>query len=416
MLLLTSASIGLLALLNYRFSKSLFHPAVIFCAFWAFDLLVLWAADYLFYRIHPVSLVVFLFGGAMFSFGSFLASLKTPKKLQAVSSAATNRLITISVWIIVLSVPIYVRWILSLVADRGATVTFLMAARIGLLDVQGTGIVATLFGAIILGSIVVALVAFREREGHEKRSLIAIAAAMIICVLTATKAAPVWLVLGLLFLHWLKTGRLKLKVIAIAMFVFSVVIFSVEFFVHINGNSFKESAVPVLENVAIYVSGGIVDFDQIVENPTVIPPIPNPIYDTLKKIAKRFFGANLEVSPAIPDFVFIGPHDFRGNTYSVYSSWLVFGLAGSVLMMVPIGYFLTTIYSRARAGGACSSILYALFISGLAFSPLTDYLASLAMIVVFSGGAWFFFYMPGRFNQFTAFVHRILLPDRASPA
>jgi oligosaccharide repeat unit polymerase len=406
MLLITAASIALLALLNYRYTKSPFHPAVIFCTFWAFALFVLWAAGYLFYRIHSTSLITFLCGAAVFSLGSFLASLRKTSQPPRIFAFKTNRLITAAAWITALSLPIYIRWILSLVETRGATQTFLMAARISLIDIQGTGMVSTLFGATLLSSIVIAMVAFRERQGHGKRALVSVVAATIICVLTATKGAPLWLGVGLLFLHWLKTRRLKLQAIAIALLVFSSVIFSVEFFVHINAGSLKESTAPVLENVALYVSGGIIGFDQVVENHTIIAPVANPPYDTLKRIAKRFFGTHVEVAPAIPPYLFVGPHDFRANTYTMYSSWLVFGLAGSVLMMLPIGYFTTRIYQRALVGGACSSILYGLFVSGLAFSPLEDFLTSLAMIAFFAGIPWCLFYLPVRFNQFIGTLYK----------
>jgi len=141
MLFLAIANISLLAFLAYQLSgREMFHPAVVFCSFWSIDLIFLWLAGDFFYPVHAQSLFIEICGAFAFCLGSWLGSRYRPEPRGP--SPSSSKLITMGTWLIALSIPVYLKWLIGLVADRGLNATFLMAVRQSTLDIQGTGIVA----------------------------------------------------------------------------------------------------------------------------------------------------------------------------------------------------------------------------------------------------------------------------------
>lgn len=398
MLVLAIASTSMLAFISYRFSgKSLFHPAVVFCSFWSIDLMFLLLAGDFFYPVHAASLLIEILGAFAFCAGSHLASWNRPRPAQ--QSLAANRLVTLGTWLIVLSIPMYLKWVVNIVADRGVGQTFLMAVRQTTIEIQGSGLAYNLFGLMVSFSTVIALIAFREKDGHRFRCYVAVVSSFVVCFLTATKGAPIFLIVGLLYLHWEKTKRLSAMAVLSTILVFCAVVAAIEFYVHVNGKSISESVVPVARSAALYVSGPIVAFDRIVEHPTIVPTFAPP-YDVLKRMSNKFFGTHLEVSQKIPDFLSLGPFGLEGNTYTFYASWFYFGAIEAVLAVGLCGFLSTLIYRRALRGGAVSSILYAVLVPALCLMPYMDYISSIFVDLFAAGSAWLIYQLPNRWKAF----------------
>lgn len=399
----------LLGVSSYVFSgKSAFHPAVIFCSFWFIDLCFLVAVGDFFYPVHTKSLLIEILGAASFCVGSFLASRikQRPKK----PSLRADKLITLGTWLVILSIPLYIKVLMGLVADRGVGATFLMSVRQTTIEIQGTGLISNFYGLVISLSTVIAMIAFRARKGHRFRCYVAVLSAFMICFLTATKGGPVFLILGLLFIHWLETRKLNLKALTVVALVFIGVTVAIEFYVHINGDSITESLVPVARNAAIYVSGPIVIFDQIAENPKIVPLYNSP-YDALRRMSNKFFGTKLTVSPGIPEFVSLGQFAPEGNTYTFYGGWFDFGAVEAILAVGFCGFLTTLVFSRAAQGGATSAILYAVLVPFICFMPYTDYLTSIYVNGFTALTAWMIYYFPDRYSRFRQAIHVAVQDD-----
>ena len=401
MFALTVASISLLAILSYKFTKSPFHPAVLFCSFWATDLLFLWLAGDFFYRVHAQSLLIEVFGAFAFCAGSFLASWHKPKPDKP--SDSSNKLITLGAWIVAFSIPVYVKWLINLVADRGMAQTFLMAVRQSTIEIQGTGLAANLFGLLVSFSMVLAMIAFRQKEGHRFRCYVAVVSAFLICFLTATKGGPIFLLAGLMYIHWRNTGKLSIKALTVTALVMLSVVAAIEFYVHVNGDSFSDSVMPVARSAALYVSGPIVAFDEITENPNIVPDFNAP-YDVSKRIVNKFFGTHLQVSGKIPTFLTIGPFGLESNTYGFYAWWFTFGAVEAVAAAALFGFLLTLVFIRAQHCGAVSVILYASLVPGICLMPYMDYISSIWVNCFTAGMAWAVYYLPRKLSAWRDLV------------
>lgn len=386
--------ISLLLFLNYLYWRSLFAPAVVFCGVWLASMIVLVVSGDLFYPLHPTTLLIVLSGAVLFSLGSFLASGMRLRKPPPIIQRSSNTLINWGILAVVLVLPLIVRWLLAITA--GSEQPLLMVLRVTLIGLQGSGIVYTIFGIAVQAATLLAMMAYYE--GGKKRALIAILAAMALCVMTGTKGAPMWLVLALFYLHWLKTKQVGWKAVVVIAGVFIAIFSAVEIYVHAAGTSGGD---PLLQNAALYSSGGVAALDSFIREPYVVPR-SNPAYDTAKRISNRFFGTHLEVAEDNPEYVAIGPNGFRNNDYSIYTSWLEFGPAGMTCIMGLAGFLTTLLYRKALAGGRIAIFLYAVEINGLAFSPLSDYLISIFLIGFTVLFCWLVYYLPVRLRQFNA--------------
>lgn len=410
MLILTILTLALLAVINYHIGpRSLFSPPVVFCGIWSFDLFLVWAVGNFFFPLLPETLLVFTFGAMFFSIGSYLAKAipASPKE----PDESYNKITTALCWLIVVSFPLFVRWILAITgAKEGSSI--LMAARMVLVEMEGDSIALTIFGNLLLLATIVSLIGYRENQGHKRRAWIVLFASLTMSMLTGTKGAPLALVLGLLYINWLKTRRIRWRAVGTTVIIFAAVIALVEYTVHINAPSVEESAMPVINNATMYVSGGIIAFDQVMRNPHVVP-LANPVYDIAMRVLKRL-GYHADVVAAHGyEYVDIGPNNLINNTYSVYGSWIAFGPLGMVSAMGLLGFVSGLAFKRALLGGRVAAIFYAVLFPGIFFSPFHDYLTAviwLAMVLLVS---WFVYYFPLRWAQFKSLLTDIVRADLA---
>jgi len=124
MLLLTILTLFLLAFVNYKLGgRALLYPPVVFCAMWAFDLFLVWAAKDFFYPMLPETLFIFLSGAFVFSVGCWVVILLPELKFPAKPALreSSNQIITLLVLIVAAGTPFFYRWLSGLVAASGGT-------------------------------------------------------------------------------------------------------------------------------------------------------------------------------------------------------------------------------------------------------------------------------------------------------
>ena len=406
MLLVTIPTLCLLAFINYRVGgKMLFYPPVVFCGVWALDMSIAWVAQDFFYRLSPETSAVVLCGAVAFSIGCwvgvFLPEWNTKAKLA--SRESSDRIITVLFFVVIVGVPFFVRWVYGLVVSAGVVGPFLMLARAGVVSEEGHSLTFTLFGTLIELAGTVALIAFYEREQHRKRAVLAIAIALSMGIFIGQKVGPLSLLMGLIWLDWLKTRRLRWKLVLGLLLILITVAATLEFYVHLGGDSLEERATPILQNLALYASGGVVGLDRLLREPNSIPP-SNPFYATYSRIVRRL-GGHIDVPPQSRDFIAIGPRSLN-NVYTMYGEYLFLGYFGAILLTAVIGLLVTLIYKRALQGGIIAIFLYSGLFTGVVFGAFTDYFLAVYLFSKLCLIVWLVYRLPVRWAQFKTMVRR----------
>ena len=408
MLLLTALILGLFGYLNYRIgNRATLYPPTVFCWVWAFDLFLAWCAGDYFYPMLPDTLFIFICGAVIFSLGSWTAGLlqnqlPTPK---AVLHESSNRIITVLAVLATLSAPLYFRWLYSLVSAYGSTGSFLMLARMSTIESIGSP-AATFFGTLVELATITAMIAFREREGHTLRAVVAIIVSLAMGVVTGQKVGPLTLVVAIIGIDWMKTRRVRWKLVVLLVLIMVVAIAAIEFYVHLGGASLQEQALPIVHAFVAYASGGMVGLDRVVREPNAVPQI-DPVKIWYLRIAKRL-GYQVEI-PEVAQFVAIGPNGVVDNVYTTYWAYLNWGYLNAALFVGGIGLFASLIYKRALQGSVISILVYSIVLRNLVFSPFTEYFISniyflLKVVIV----AWFVYSFPLQWAQFKRLIGTVV--------
>jgi oligosaccharide repeat unit polymerase len=407
MLALTILALCLLTAINYKFAgKSVLYPALIFSAVWTLALALLAVSDGVFYPVLPETFVIFLCGVLAFSVGCWLAILPatSPPIRSAEFQASSNRIITVLLSIVLIIAPFYYHWISNLVGE-GDKSPFLLLARAATQEMMGKSAAFTFFGTISELSRIVAMMAFWEREKHPKRSVLAITVALVMCGLTGQKSGPLMLIISLICIDWIRTRRLRWKLLMVMAFIMIGIATIVEFYVHLGGESFSGNMGAIFRMFILYGSGGLVGFDRVVRQPNIIPQF-NPIYVTILRVVRRL-GGQADI-PEVADFVNVGPNGFQDNVYTIFWAYLDFGYIGMLLTTVVIGFIVTLIYKRAIAKSHIFVFLYATLVFSIVFSIFTEYFVSmiyyLLKVCVVS---WLVYRLPERWAQFRQFTARV---------
>ena len=295
-------------------------------------------------------MLIFSFGALAFSIGAHFAKAVPAEPKKPAEAKGTTKLL----WLIVLAFPFFIRWILQL-AGENADSPLLMALRVATVDLEGGSIALTIFGMLTQIAAIVVLIAYSEKEGHKLRAWIAIVFSLAMAVLTGTKGAPLEIIMGLMYIHWLKTRKIRWKMVATVCVVFALVFTVIEYTVHQADNTEQ-----IAENAALYISGGIVAVDRVISNPHLVP-LANPVYDITMRVLKRLGWHTEVVSAHGYQFVDIGPNGLMNNTYTVYGSWINTGPFGMISAMLLIGFIAGLAYHRALRHGKVSAIFYAVY-------------------------------------------------------
>jgi oligosaccharide repeat unit polymerase len=411
MLLLTTLIFSVLAFVNHRLGgKALMYPPVAFCAMWAFDLFLVWAVGDFFYPMQAKTLGIFLCGGLVFSLGCWAAILLPESNPPAKPAfhPSSDRIITFLVLIVIIGVPFFCRWIFGLVSTSGGTGTFLLLARMSVIEEMGKNLTFTLFGTLTEIAFIVALMAFYERVHHPKRAVLAITVSLGMGILLGQKIGPLSLVVGMICIEWIRTRRINWKFLVVLLLIFIAATATIEFYVHLGGDSPQEKIVPIVQSFALYASGGMIGFDRVVREPNIVPGI-NPLYVIYQRILRRL--GMYEQIPEVAEFVTIGPQSLVDNVYTMYWEYLFLGYLGAILFTGLIGFLLTLIFKRAMQGGKICIFLYAVLFRGVIFAPFTDYFLNLYFLFKVLILAWLVYSLPVRWAQFITLIGRTGPPN-----
>src|SRR5215510_6567222 len=405
MLALTIIILCLLAMLNYRLAgRSALYPPVIFCGIWAADFVQIWLLGDFFYPLSNETLFIVLGGALTFSIGSGLVLLY-PRKSQRQPvdiSKMSSRLLNLLVWLLILSFPFYVRWLVGLVAERGVLMSFLGAARSATLEESNQGLAYSIFFNLATLSVYVALLAFREREGHRLRLVTAITLAFTMNLLTGAKAGVITLLLNLVYLSWIQSKRVPWKFVAVTVLLVILAFGVIQFYVQFGG-PVGDSIGPLARSVSLYTSGPIIGFDRVIRDPAIVPH-SFPFYIAFSHLLKNF-GVQIDERRET-GYVGVGP-GMEQNAFGMYYAYLDLGMLGMILAPALMGLVITLVYQRADHGGRLAQILYACLASVLLLSPVGEFfltwlnfLTKLCLVI------WMVYKLPAAWSVFNKLMGR----------
>jgi oligosaccharide repeat unit polymerase len=401
MLLFTAIFVLFLAILNFFFGrKSPIYPPFLFCLSWGVSLLLLWLTGELFYPMLPVTFLFVLAAASVFSIFCWVAdALPTKRSTHAVR--ASDSILNWLIFLVAASTPFYYQWMFSTLSNRSPGSPFLQAAMASAMEMTGKDTSFRVAGLLVEISSMVAMIAVWESDGHKKRTIIAVLAAFAISIPRGQKATFIILAISLLAVDWLKNRKLRWKtLIGVTLLIIGMVA-TFEFYVHLGGGSFFEKLNSVARLMALYTSGGIVGLDRVFRQPSVVFQL-NPINVMWLRVLRRV-GFNVEF-PEWADFVAVGPYSLDGNVYTVFWSYLNFGLTGAVAFVGVLGFFATRIYKRALQGTQpwvplCAKLTFAVFLS-----TFTEYfVSSFYIYFILAVLVWIIYFLPALWKGFNAY-------------
>jgi len=404
MLPLTVLILCLLSFVNYRIgARAAFYPPVVFCSIWAADLGILWMARDIFYPLSPETLSIFAGGCVAFSVGSLLALIYPFKgRKEEILSKASNRALTCLLILIVGCIPFFASWIANLASTYGNAATFLMGVRRAILDdTVPLSTTDLLFMNIATLALMVAMISLYEKQQGKRRFVIAIIAALVLNLLTATRAATVSLIFSLICVDWIRSRHIRWKFVVMMLLVF-IAAFSVIAIELQKGDaradaSISENIVPIVHSFVEYTCGGLIAFDRVVRNPSIIAhnwQVNRPFLQTLNK-----FGTQFEIPALHAEYVDVGYNSFPQNVYTAYFAYLDLGFIGMMGVICLIGLVATLFYKAAICGSHISALMYSVLFAGIVLSIFNEgLLFNLNFLVKLYAILWLFYRAPVVFS------------------
>jgi oligosaccharide repeat unit polymerase len=377
MTLVASLLIGVLALISLRVGRSLLYPPALYSAWWTVLLLVVWLSGDTFYPLSLKTLSIYVLGAMAFTFGGVLrlVSWRVNARQHVVSDAqecAASRFVVLGIIILILAFPFYWQRLQDLSAASHYS-DFLRGVRqqtsSGLAGEPGFGVYEYLMG---LASFL-ALVAVHHDDGSRRsraRTALVIAIALTYHFLTAARLGAMTMLFGIVAVSRMRSEKVNWRLWC-ASGLLLLLVFAIPAVLLQKGGdlskSLGENAIGILRSVQLYTVGGLVCFNQVVDDLSVFP----------EWLSFRFFfalaravGFGVEVPPVILPFT---ATPSPANIYTIYGSYFAdFGWIGIVTIMLTHGYLSTMLFQSAVRRRPEAVILFGVAVSRLLMSAATD--------------------------------------------
>lgn len=363
-----------LLLINYLKDKTLLAPATLFTAVWIFNYIGLFALGWYLYPISFKTHSIYLIGALSLSAGSAFGNLKlrnVPVKIYRVSNASrhiTHIFLDFMLIILILALPAYISSILNMVNSTGWS-DFLYASRnvsVNQADRRPLDILANLN---VLATLV-AMAMFYEADASRTRKIkmyISVLIAILYSLLTGSKGIIVTLPLTLMFISFIKSREINLKILFFILTIsftgFIVLLLLVDYQAQYFDISGLTKAV---EGIIGYWVAGLVAFDSVITNPTMYEAtqsITRFFYETANALGAQYYVPSLHA--AYTNYT----QDYNTNTYTIYFSYyLDFGIIGVISIMAGLGLFLQYVYNQSIRGKIIATYFYAMFACAIILS------------------------------------------------
>ena len=369
--------LALLAAVNFRVRRSLFYPPALYSAWWAVLLIVLWLSGDVFYPLSLKTLAIYVLGAMAFTLGGLLRLLSHPSDtpapaLSETQNRAAGRFLILCAVVLVVAFPFYWQRLQEL---RAASVysDFWRAVRQQTSsDMPGDNPLGP-FKYLVGAASFMAMVAVYQSDGSRRariRTALILAITLLYHLLTAARVGAMTTLFGVLAVSRIRSGRIHWKSWCVGAVLLAIVFTVPAVLLNKGGDPLKglgENTSGVLVSLRHYTVSGLVAFNDVVDDPSVLP----------RWWSFRFFfalghslGLGVDVPPILLPFA---PTPVLTNIYTIYASYFAdFGLVGVAVLLCVHGFVLTMLYQAAIRGRPEAVILFGLAVSNLVLSAAAD--------------------------------------------
>lgn len=370
-------ALAMLLALNYYWAGSLLAPATLYAAIWCASVTGLLLSGDSLYPVSDQTLFLYFLGALAFSLGAVLADVYLPigSNCSTASWGIGGRFLYFFLdailVIVMLGLPVFLTGLVDRV-DFDDPTRYFAAIRQAAIEASGQVTTFSVVRNLSVVALLMAMAMHYEDNGtaaRRWRAYLAIGIALIYAVAEGTKGNAVIFITMLLFISWVKAGRINPKQLIIGgatvLVVFSAGLLIVNY-AYMDTGGLVESAAFLLPVIQNYWLGGLVAFDRIMLDPNSIEAVQS---------VSRFFletanslGANYPVPSLHAEYTDISA-TMDTNTYTIYYTYFLdFGWYGTVVWLAFLGAILTWVFRLARRGMPIAVMLYAIAAVGIVFS------------------------------------------------
>ena len=377
MTLVAGIFLALLAAVNFRVRRSLFYPPALYSAWWAVLLLVVFLSGDVFYPLSLKTLAIYILGAMAFTLGGLLRLLSHPSDAPApppseTQNRAANRFLILSALVLLVAFPFYWQRLQELKAASIFSDFWRAVRQQTSMDPSDNDPLGS-FKYMLGVATFMAMVAVYQNDGSRRariRTALVLGITLLYHFLTAARLGAMITLIGVLAVSRIRSGSIHWKSWCVGAVLLAIVFAVPAVLLNKGGDplkSLEENVTGVLESLRHYTVSGLVAFNDVVDDPNVLP----------RWLSFRFFfalghslGLGVDVPPLILPFA---PTPMPTNIYTIYASYFAdFGLVGIAVLMCMHGFIVTTLYQAAVRGRPEAVILFGLAASNLVLSAAGD--------------------------------------------
>src|SRR5471030_361393 len=332
----------------YRYKPDILSPALIQPLLWGFMLGGASLLENTLFELPTSTVLVYTIGSLLFLGGFWLASGIAPRDggygyVTVVQEEHTRNFRNVLFFVVLFILPFYIRTGYAL-ASTGPVDDFATNLRYSLTESndyeEGYGLLG--YG-VTLSLFLVSLEAAYYNSNEKRRLVASTLIAITFCVLS-TGRTYMFLLLLCFFVPLITTGRVKAgKGILVLAGIFFILFFLYAVVLAKDGGGGSDAFIQV---VSVYLYGAIFAFAKLTQTMNDYDGGMN-LFRTIFAIARKF-DPSIEVKSIIEEYVFT---PFPTNVYTVFGkAYRDFGVIGTGIYMLFIGYLQGHIYSRAKLG------------------------------------------------------------------
>jgi oligosaccharide repeat unit polymerase len=385
-----------LILVNYWISRSVLFPPFLFCSIWLLDLTIYRFSPGEFDALHSNTIALLAMGAVFFTLGGMLGLL-CPKALTAARFVLTrfpprNNLAKPAVILfLACGIPLLVSNLLTLASQGTGNTIFQQARNAGVAGASGGQLTGgnPLGTYFILWSLYAAPLFLVERR--DRKFWVMTGIALVASLLSTGRLPFLMLISSLTCVELLKTNRhtfwSALKFARIPILLFMCLFFGLLFL--IKDTSIFEGGIGAIALLFLvsYLIGPTGALDYLMQHPQDYAGQPNHTFKFFLGIFTQLHLISYQQPPK-DDFVgLIVPT----NVFTFYRYYLTdFGLYGTLIVVVIIGFFQTLLYRKARTGSMLGIYFFAITLYAVLLAPFSDefssfgaYIDSLAFAAIY---------------------------------
>ena len=363
------------AFVGWRVIGHIYAPVPVYCGIWATGLVfyALTAQQFApLYLIDPRVVVFFVTGAILFAAGAWLADLLASPALPSVVVREVRRPVLIALIMgVMLAVPAAYVHLRSLLPGISFS-DLLFAARYVDTRAAGAGVAPVLgpFANIAPLTIALSLLLYAAPLQPRERWLrtVALLAAVTSSVLAGGRSGAVIVLIGVVGVAAVR-GELRRRTLLGVGFLFLLIFFAVALLVKKGGAgtdlSATQNALLLLQGLRDYSVGGLVAFQRVLLSPGEVPSVGGATRTAAQLL--NHLGAHYTVPEVHAAFSMIGD-GVDANVYTIYFTYLDYGLAGSFALVFLLGIVNALVFARAKAGSTLAIAFYGSFFAGMVTS------------------------------------------------